>query len=99
MPDPFATALTALFRAPGSVAAVYSPLSGPDVPLRVIRTNGREVEGSLIMDTEAVQIMVADVAQPQAGARITIGSEISTIQSAPQLDRERLTWSCYLEPA
>lgn len=98
-PDPFVIALDALFRAPGSVVATFAPAVGDPFEVRVIRDNGREVQDSVIMDTEAVQIRRSEVARPAAGDRIEFADEAFTIQSPPQLDRERLTWTCLLEPA
>ena len=101
--DPFASALVALFRAPGSEAAVYTAPGGPPTPLRVIRERGeREVRKGIsrvMVDGNAVQIQRTDVAQPVNGALLTIGAEAFLVQGGAALDSEGLTWTCHLTPA
>jgi hypothetical protein len=101
MADPFATALAALHLSAGSVAATFTPKGGAPTGIRVIRGQPSEQvaygAGSVVLDTNAVQIMRSDVADP-TGGMIQIGSEIFAVQGGPTLDVEGITWTCQLEP-
>lgn len=101
--DPFAAALGALFRAPGSAAAEYLPPDGFPVPLRVIRDGGDTSSawgrGHVVQATNTIAIQVADVARPVAGATVMIGAARFRLVGAPELDTEGLSWRCGAEPA
>jgi hypothetical protein len=104
MADPFAAALARLHVSAASVAASFTPDGGTvddAVLIRVIRGQpSQEVaygDASIMLDTNQVQIRRADVADPTGGT-LTLGAEIFSIQGAPSLDIEGLTWTCHLEP-
>lgn len=109
MTDPFATALGALFSAPGSVAATYTSIGGQPVPLRVIWAQGSADGGSrsdrTVLDTNMFDIMRSDVETPLRGAIIAFADPRSgaslkfKINGAPILDVEGISWACPAEPA
>lgn len=111
--DPFAAALDAQFNAPGSAAAVYLPLEGEPVPIRVIRSRPTEetpVSGMLVLaDSNIVLIRRSEVAEPQQRAYISIGATIVDdvvtdgilfeVLAEAKLDVEGLTWTCEIARA
>lgn len=113
MRDPFAAALDAQFRAPGSAAAVYTGPDGRAVPIRVIRSQptGEAVAGDfkIVVDTNLALLRRSEVAEPLGGDELAIGAMILageivggepfTIAGVPTLDLEGMTWSCELLPA
>ncbi|UAK24187.1 head-tail joining protein [Sphingomonas nostoxanthinifaciens] len=110
--DPFASALVALFRGPGSAEAIYLPPASSPVALRVIRgSSTKDADfngGSIEVDVNSVQILRSDIAMPVAGALLSFvtrddtgaiaSHEDFTLQGGPRSDVERLTWTCDLEP-
>jgi hypothetical protein len=103
MIDPFATALAALHASAGAVAAIYTPVDGEPFPIRLIRGQPSEFAdhngGQIILDTDRVQIMRSDVAEPLKDDLVEIGTEIFVVQGGATLDVEGVTWNCSLEPA
>lgn len=103
--DPFAAALDAIYRAPGSVAAVYTPAGGSARTVRIIRTvnsvdtPGGFPDGGRVYDRNVVKIRVSDVAMPELGDTIAIGAETLVVNEAPMLDAEGLEWTFGVEPA
>jgi len=110
MVDPFAMALDALFIGPGSLAAIYTAQDAEPLPIRVIRSQASEdltIGGQpLPTATNIVLIRRADVAAPEAGDVVQIGSFAAVAASdpafdlagMPELDVEGLTWSLELLP-
>lgn len=110
MTDPFAAALAALFRAPGSTAAAYTAAGAAAKPIRVIlgqpsdeirMGRGRSVKGST-----SIEIQRADVAEPATGDRVDLvgtalpdGTTALKLYGEPRLDAEGLTWVCGAVPA
>lgn len=97
MPDPFAAALASLHSAAGSVAAVYTPVIGSPVSIRVIRHQPSDVlsvgTGHVTVDGSTFVLRKVDVALPAKGDTLTIGSEVLTVLAAPSLDAEGLSWT------
>jgi len=108
--DPFVEGLAALFRAAGSSAAVYRPLAGESVSLRVIvdrQSATADAMGTPVrMSAGVMQIRRVDIARPSEGAEVDLiddanpASVIETyrIASPPELDSEGLTWLVEAEP-
>lgn len=106
MVDPFAAGLEALFKAPGSAAAVL----GDDQPLRVIRhqpTLDLAFNDTTVpVASNSVMIRRSDVNRPVRGMQLQVGSfagvaqedPVFRIAGEPRLDVEGLTWTCELEP-
>ncbi len=112
MRDPFATALDALFSAPGSVAAVYVTASdGLPTAVRTIRDQASEDmpigSRSVPVDANLLLIRRSEVARPATGdtiitgtfADVAIDDPAFNIVGEPSLDVEGLTWSCEMIPA
>ena len=109
MADPFAMAAAALFRAPGSLAAVYVPAQGPAVATRAIRLAESETpsafDGSRVVQaSNSFQLPVADVPNPQPGDGLTVtdlrlGDQSFTIYGDPSLDVEGVSWTCSVNAA
>jgi hypothetical protein len=101
----FASAFRTLFRDPNqSTPATYTPVGGGDpVALRVIRAAPDETTG--IMDarirsaTTTFRVRVADVATPEKGDLIEIGTESFLVQGKPMRDNLRLVWTLDTRPA
>lgn len=105
MSDPFAAALVALHRGPGSVAAVFTSFGGaplPD-PIRVIRNQKTEDmqfgDTNIPVPSSIYSILRADVATPRARDTLMIGDEVFTIVGTPRLDDEGLSWTVEAPPA
>lgn len=96
-------ALGKLHAAAGSVAAVFTPIGGEAVEIRVIREQATgEVPFSdtvIPADTNIVSMQRSDVARPLRGDALSIGGEDFVIDGEPRLDIEGLSWSCELIPA
>lgn len=102
MADPFATAAATLHKAAGSVAAVYTAPGGQPIAIRVVRSQPSELVGqrsNIAADTNTVDILRAEVAQPTRGAALQIGMEIFRLSGAAMLDVEGVTWTCPVVPA
>jgi hypothetical protein len=115
MPDPFAVAAAALFRAPGSIAAVYLPYLydhtvGSEISTRVIRSTAEQAASpfgaSRISESaEVFQLLAADVPNPRAGDALTITDprtgedQTFTVYGDPTLDTEGVTWTCVVNAA
>jgi hypothetical protein len=106
--DPFASALVALFSAPGSDAAVYTPPGGGNpISLRVIvsrpSASRRFGSGEMIMDENRIEIMKSDVPLPTAGALVELKDEEGVTTASLRLvgealpDVERLSWAIGFE--
>jgi hypothetical protein len=105
--DPFAAALGALFSAPGSVAAIYTPVAGAPLPLRLIWEQGSVDAGARgerrVADTNHFDVRRIDVALPARGDMVVLtdpvmGSAVTLrVNGDPILDVEGMTWSCPAE--
>ena len=71
--------------------------------IRAIRRAPDEISsfGSarIISDTTMVDVRVSELAEPQAGDLVIIGTDSFVIQGEPVRDRERLVWTLDLRPA
>lgn len=102
MVDPFAMAAAALFRGPGSVAAVYVTPDAQQLPVRAICSTSPVdmIVGSRTIEAGAtvIQLQCSDFAavdfQPVQGGTLLIGEEVWTINARPRLDVERVSWTC-----
>jgi len=102
MVDPFATALAAQFASSMAVAAIYTPVNGDPVAVRVIRSQGSSDAipsfggGQIIHDRDTIEVRLVDVAQPAEGDLIEIahatGALRFTANEEPMLDTEGMTW-------
>ena len=102
MADPFATALTVLLSAAGSVAVTYLPMAGGSYTPRAIRTHRGEPShhtfGATMRDGDSLTIAVSDIPPPVTGDTIVIGAETLHVLAAPQLDDEGLSWIIQAAP-
>jgi hypothetical protein len=110
--DPFAAALDALFDAPGSAAAVYVPVEGSPVAVRVIRSQPDALtgfgDGRVIMATNIIEVRKSEVSYPDRRDYLAIGGDLVdgvvsggdlfSISEEPRLDVEGLTWTLGVEP-
>jgi len=103
--DPFAVASAVLHGSVLGMNAIYTAPGGEPLSLRVIRSQGSEVEGSAILDKDVVAIQRADVQLPARGARLQLLGTVSIggaamadpvlrISGDPLLDEEGVAWSC-----
>lgn len=104
MADPFATGLTALHRAAGSVAALYyAGGDGVGVLVRVVRSrpdvltdwagDRPAIQGSELIDVrkaDAPEAAAGDVLELETGERLILVGD-------PLGDAEGLTWRCGAE--
>lgn len=106
MRDPFASALGPLFRAPGSVAAVYDGRL-----IRVIRSQPtvdmQLPNMMLVADSNIVMVQRTDAPAIRDGETIRLGNfsgvgdhdPLFEVTGEPRLDLEGLTWTCELGQA
>ncbi|AOF96521.1 head-tail joining protein [Sphingobium sp. RAC03] len=106
MTNPFASALDAIFHAPGSEAAEHVSVNGQVTrDVRVIRSQGdREAHygnGPMIMADRRVEIRRSQLPMLQDGDELTIGtitndefipSENLILTGEPMSDTEAMTW-------
>ncbi len=96
MSDPFATALSVLLSAAGSVAVTYLPMAGGSYTTRAIRTHRGEEShhsfGATMRDGDSLTIAVSAIPQPVTGDTIVIGAENLYVLAAPLLDDEGMSW-------
>lgn len=109
MPDPFVAALAVLHASPLGLDAIYTaPGGSASLPLRVIRSQGSEINERAILDKDAVSIQRIDVAMPERGGDlqllgdIAVGDTILTdpffrISQDPLLDEEGYSWTCAIQ--
>ncbi|MBB3940697.1 hypothetical protein GGR39_002354 [Novosphingobium fluoreni] len=90
--------------------AIYTAPAGDPQALRVIRSQGSDTSGSMILDRDVVSIRAADVVLPVRRAQIQLLGSIAVadeihddpvflIKQDPMLDEEGLSWSCAIELA
>lgn len=112
MSDPFAAALDALFNAPGSAAAVYVPLQGAPVAIRVIHSQPDASptfqQMRTVQQANSFDVRKSEVPAPQPGDLIIKGAVLTDsfvdggerfeILGDPMLDIEGMTWICGAAP-
>lgn len=100
--DPFAMALDALFNAPGSMAAVYTPVGGVPTAVRTIRSQPDRIERfadfQIDVRMETFELRRSEVARPAIGGVIDIADERFAITVEPQIDVEGMSWVVLAEP-
>ncbi|WBQ17474.1 head-tail joining protein [Sphingobium yanoikuyae] len=79
MSDPFASALDAIFHAPGSEAAEHTSIYGVHTPgVRIIRGRNDQMarlgDGQIITGSHIVEIRKSDVADLRDGDTLIVGS-------------------------
>lgn len=80
---------------------VYTPVAGTPKTIRaVIKSPDRIVdvrEMAIHTPTLVVDVRVSDIATPQEGDTLTIGTLLHTVQGEPVQDAENLVWTldCY----
>ena len=80
---------------------VYTPVAGTPKTIRaVIKSPDRIVdvrEMAIHTPTLVVDVRVSDIATPQEGDTLTIGTLLYTVQGEPVRDTENLIWTldCY----
>lgn len=84
--------------------ASYAPASGaPSIAIRVKRRAPDEVgdirDTQIWTETTVFDVPCADVAEPLAGDRITVGAETFVVQGKPTRDSLRLVWRLDTRPA
>jgi hypothetical protein len=95
--DPFAAALDVLFFAPGSSEAFYTPRGGAERPnpIRVIRGQPDKAVGfgaqQVIEGTNVFEIRKSDVAEPEKGSIVRIGTARFKLLGEPMTDVEGLS--------
>ena len=100
--DPFALALDAIFNAPGSLDAVFTPVDGASVPIRVIRSQPDQLQRfagtQIFSQSDVFEIRGSDVANPVEGDMVQLGDLAFAISMPPIGDVEGLSWTCVTEP-
>lgn len=100
----FSAACDAIFADPNLAAdAVWRPHhSVVDIPCRVILARpdaqGSFGEAQIVSDTMRIDVRVGQVANPERGDTVTIGTETFVVQGEPRRDRRRLVWQCEAVP-
>lgn len=101
----FAAAMDRIFTHPSmAIAALWiSATTSEERPIRVIRRAPDRISefsgGRFVSDTMMVDVRVYDLPAPRPGDLIVIGADSYSVQGEPIRDRERLTWSLYLQPS
>lgn len=101
----FATAMDRIFsHADVAVAAVWiSGSTSEERPIRVIRRAPDRVtdfgSARIVSDTTTVDVRVVELADPQPGDLIILGTDSYVIQGEPVRDSERLIWTLDLRPS
>ena len=101
----FAIAVDRLFsHADMAVAAVWiSGSTSEERPIRVIRRAPDRItdfgSARIVSDTTTVDVRVIELADPQPGDLIILGTQSFVIQGEPVRDAERLIWTLDLVPS
>lgn len=101
----FATAMDRIFsHADMAVAAVWiSGTTSEERPIRVIRRAPDRItdfgSARIVSDTTTVDVRVIELADPQPGDLIILGTDSYVIQGEPTRDAERLIWTLDLRPS
>jgi len=101
----FATAMDRIFsHADMAVAAVWiSDTTSEERPIRVVRRAPDRItdfgSARIVNDTTTVDVRVIELADPQPGDLIILGTDSFVIQGEPTRDAERLVWTLDLRPS
>jgi hypothetical protein len=98
----FAGAVDATFAAFG-VAAVYTPVSGDPVSVRVIARRPDTIVGfgetRIHAETATFEVRASEVASPRPDDQLTVDGETFVVQGEPERrDPDRLVWSLDTRP-
>jgi len=98
----FEAMIDALFADPALARTVlYTPVAGTARTIRaVIKSPDRVIDVrdiAIHTPTLVVDVRVSDIATPQAGDTLTIGTLLYAVQGEPVRDAENLVWTldCY----
>ncbi|MBZ0130599.1 MAG: hypothetical protein K8F59_15985 [Rhodobacteraceae bacterium] len=100
----FAAVIDTLFGDPNMARdVVYTADGGTPVLVRAVTRRADEItsfgEARIWSETTRIDLRVAEVPNPLAGARVEIDGDAFLIQGEPRRDRERLVWTVDLRPA
>jgi hypothetical protein len=98
----FAGAVDATFAAFG-IDAVYTPVGGEAVPVRVIARRPDTIVGfgetRILAETATFEVRASEVANPQPDDQLTVGGDTLVIQGEPERrDPNRLVWTLDVRP-
>lgn len=99
----FAAMIAAMFRDMNmTVAASYTPPGGgAGASLRIILRMSDDIgefgSSRVKVTSRLADVRVADLANPEKGGTLLVGTENYRISAAPMADRERLVWRLELE--
>ncbi len=100
----FAVAMDRIYANPSmAVAALWiSGTTSQERSIRVIRRAPDRITdfgtARFVSDSMVLDVRVSDLADPQPGDLIVIGTESFTIQGEPVRDSDRLIWTLDLRP-
>ncbi|CCW20167.1 hypothetical protein EBBID32_45380 [Sphingobium indicum BiD32] len=113
MPDPFASALDAIFTAPGSEAAEHTSIFGVQTSgVRIIRSRNDQMarlgDAPIITGTHLIEVRKSQLPDLREGDTIIVGQigeddiftpvEELVLTGEPVGDSENLTWTIGAEP-
>jgi hypothetical protein len=113
MSDPFASALDAIFNAPGSEAAEHISIFGQVTPdIRIIRSRPDQMvrfgDGQIVTASNVIEIRKSEVPSPAHDDRLILrqyndagdltGELEFALTGEPVSDVEGMTWTCGAEP-
>jgi hypothetical protein len=99
----FGAAIDLLFADPHlAVDAIWTPVAGPSVAVRVIRSapdlETRFGDARVIGATTMLDVRVSEMAAPAKGDVIRIDGVDHQVQGTPRRDAERLIWTVEARP-
>ena len=81
--------------------ATWEPAEGEPISVRVVARRAdavTEFGGAALVGDDALDVRVAEVADPRPGDRIVVDGEAFVVQGEPVRDRERLVWTLDARP-
>jgi hypothetical protein len=99
----FAGAVDATFAAFG-IDALYTPVAGEPVPVRVIAKRPDAIVGfgetRIHAETATFELQANEIVNPRPGDQLTVGDQTFVIQGEPERrDPDRLVWTLDARPA
>lgn len=99
----FSAAMASIFADPNmAVDALYLPIAGMPMRVRVIRARPNEEigfgESRIRTSTAEFDVRTADVVAPVKGDVIQIGTERFEVQGIPSTDADSLVWTLDTRP-
>ena len=99
----FEAAISAFFTDSNfSCSAIYSPLSGSDTEVRIIKKSvdalgDRFLSNDVVAEGDIADVRISDIpARPEDGSTLTIDGDVYVIRSA-EMDGQKLTWQLNLD--